>query len=213
MSRLEHIPRANKELMDFAGTRLVKPSGNGKAYGSFIKAIRTKEDLKDHCIYSPTKDRAIRSSFYWHPMDAAWKEHRRKIHEKELGYLDKQTLSIKDLLLSFGGEDVCFLGCEEDAENILRYGQFWFGKSLRMMKGRPNRCHANAANLWNNNKDLTRICTGYALSPDGLWRQHSWLVHLKERSNQIVETTVPRVGYFGFCMTQEQCAKFARQNY
>lgn len=36
--------------------------------------------------------------------------------------------------------------------------------------------------------------TGYALSPDGLWRQHSWAYG---DNLMIYETTVERVMYFG----------------
>lgn len=62
-------------------------------------------------------------------------------------------------------------------------------------------------------KDITRICTGYALSEDGMWRQHSWIIWHKARSNQIIETTVPRILYFGFVMTTEMCEEFADNNY
>ena len=54
--------------------------------------------------------------------------------------------------------------------------------------------------------------TGYALSADGMWRQHSWLIHRKPRSNRVVETTEPRILYFGFAMTLEHCEKFVSYN-
>jgi len=93
------------------------------------------------------------------------------------------------------------------------YNAYVHIKGARLRKGRPNRCHANAASLWLNNMDDTRICTGYALSKDGMWRQHSWLIHFKEKSNQIIETTTPRIGYYGFVLNTEQCIKFVSKNY
>jgi hypothetical protein len=43
-----------------------------------------------------------------------------------------------------------------------------------------------------------RIAFGYALAPDGLWRQHSWGVDAED--GRIVETTVRRVCYYGFVL-------------
>ena len=89
----------------------------------------------------------------------------------------------------------------------------WNPMNTKLMHGKPSKCHANSANLWEQNKDITRICTGYALSKDGMWRQHSWLVWHKARSNQIVETTVKRIAYYGFVMTYDMCQQFADENY
>lgn len=41
----------------------------------------------------------------------------------------------------------------------------------------------------------------------------SWIIWHKARSNQIIETTVPRILYFGFVMTTEMCEEFADNNY
>jgi len=84
-----------------------------------------------------------------------------------------------------------------------------------MKRGQANRCHANTSNLWLANKDQHEIviCTGYALSNDGMWRQHSWLALRRPRSIQIIETTERRVAYFGFAMTEEEAMKFIENNY
>ena len=38
-----------------------------------------------------------------------------------------------------------------------------------------NSCHLNASRLWAEHKHgVVAIGSGYALSADGLWRQHSW---------------------------------------
>ena len=155
-------------------------------------------------------------------MDEDWKAHckdnfwfqnsladMKKLHPK----MDDRLFDLKGKLLSFAGESVCLPGYEEDLTNILEYGQFWIGNNIKMMRGLPSQCHYNASRLWEQNKDQSRICTGYALSSDGMWRQHSWLIWNKARSNQIVETTVPRVVYFGFAMNDEQCEEFACNNF
>ena len=127
--------------------------------------------------------------------------------------MDSRLFNLRQKLLNFAGEAVCFPAFEEDLDNIMRYGQFWVGSNAKLMRGEPNRCHANSANLWEQNKNNTRICTGYALSEDGMWRQHSWLVWHKARSNQIIETTVRRIVYYGFVMPYDMCQQFADENY
>lgn len=211
MPRLTNIPEFNNGLMDFAGTRISFSDKEGKR--SCLKAIRMPEDLKRFKIVSPAKDQAFRDSLHCIPMDEEWKAVRAEVHKREKETLDPEMFMLKYVLLSFAGEDVCFLGDDEDRNNILVYGQFWFGRGARIKKGRPNRCHANAASLWSSNMENTRICTGYALSEDSMWRQHSWLIHFKERSNQIIETTTPRIGYYGFVLNTEQCKKFASENW
>jgi hypothetical protein len=81
-----------------------------------------------------------------------------------------------------------------------------------MMKGRPSQCHFNSCRCWEANQDKAVLCTGYALSEDGMWRCHSWLVELRPRRNKIVETTVPRVAYFGFGMTTDESWDFYFDN-
>lgn len=124
---------------------------------------------------------------------------------------------LADRLLTFGGSSVCLPKEEEDLEGIMTYGQLWYGKTVKMKKGRPSRCHSNSAELYEANRDALTdsrliICTGYALSGDGMWRQHSWLAWIRARSVTLVETTVPRIAYFGFCMTGEQCDEFVYDN-
>ena len=57
------------------------------------------------------------------------------------------------------------------------------------------------------------MMTGYALSADGIWRQHSWLVAFdNEDYPYIVETTEERISYYGFAMTYEECEIFLYWN-
>lgn len=119
---------------------------------------------------------------------------------------------LRDRLLSIGGEAVCFAYLEPDIDNILEYGQLWGGENAMIKRGRVCGCHGNAANLWYYNMHTTRICTGYALSKDGMWRQHSWLVWIKKDGNTIIETTESRIAYYGFVMNTALCAAFTSTN-
>jgi len=120
----------------------------------------------------------------------------------------------------------CFPGLlEEDLSKILSRGFFQLGKHAKRMPGDPSQCHANAANLWEQNKERAAIVTGYALSKDGIWRQHTWLIDLHKSVGaegarrmhgtffQIVETTEPRVLYYGFRLTEDEAEQFAFENY
>jgi hypothetical protein len=55
---------------------------------------------------------------------------------------------------------------------------------------------------------MVGIGTGYALSADGLWRQHSWGV----RRQGILETTAPREKYFGILLQGSSADSFAEAN-
>lgn len=119
---------------------------------------------------------------------------------------------LRSKLLSFGGEEACLPSFEEDLIKILERGQLWYGDRTTFKKGRPSRCHQNSSILWHKNRREYALCTGYALSEDGCWRQHSWLVWLKPRKNRIIETTVGRIAYFGFVMDDKEAKEFYYAN-
>jgi hypothetical protein len=69
-----------------------------------------------------------------------------------------------------------------------------------------NSCHWNVAHLWKSeNRQISGIGTGYALSEDGLWRQHSWCL----TSTGILETTELRHTYFGVRLEGAAADQFA----
>ena len=134
------------------------------------------------------------------------------------GHIDghKKELQLIAHLRAFGGDEVCMPELfEEDVCEILERGQLWYGDHSRMVKGRPSDCHRNSCVLWEKNKAEKEIAiaTGYALSKDGLWRQHSWLVLRNLRSVEVIETTVKRIAYFGFVMTHDEADEFCRNNF
>ena len=121
---------------------------------------------------------------------------------------EPQHLPLKKILLGIGGWGVC-INLEPDLEKIVTRGRRFSGKS-KTMKGEPCQCHLNSACCWDENRDLCRICTGYALSKDGMWRQHSWVF---TNDGTVVETTEKRVAYFGFVMTESECERFLADNW
>jgi hypothetical protein len=75
---------------------------------------------------------------------------------------------------------------------------------LKAMKS--SSCHQNVASLWRGRKfGIVGIATGYALSEDGLWRQHSWGV----LRDGVLETTETRAKYFGIVLQGEKADHFA----
>lgn len=83
---------------------------------------------------------------------------------------------------------------------------------FKACRGQPSQCHANSAYLWDANRGHCSIATGYALSEDGLWRCHSWVVQPRSRTMRVWETTVKRVAYFGFVMNDTECQEFLDNN-
>lgn len=191
---------------------------------SKLVKIRRAADIAEHdgkptYLLSKAKDKENRKFLKsCNPIDADWKnilkEREWSVFYKDQNYLKDNFPDtfyiLRKILLSFAGEDTCFnMGYDgiEDCKRLIKDGQFWLGKSAKLMKGEVGRCHSNSAQLYyaNRNNFDVRICTGYALSDDGMWREHSWVIYHKDRSNQIIETTKKRVCYFGWVLTPEEC--------
>lgn len=119
--------------------------------------------------------------------------------------------TIQQGLLSFGGSQALIHSVDDDLPKILSRGQLW-GPTSQMMKGRQSQCHENSALLWESNQDKLFLATGYALSDDGIWREHSWCILPKPRSIKVIETTEPRELYFGFVLTLDETMEFATKN-
>jgi hypothetical protein len=99
-------------------------------------------------------------------------------------------------LLSFGGSLVVPPGAPEpDLEALLADGRA-FDPAVRFVYGQAGECHHNVAVLWIDGV-VDTIATGYALSHDDLWRQHSWGV---DPDGVLVETTDERRAYVGIVL-------------
>ena len=116
---------------------------------------------------------------------------------------------LKSILLRMGG---IFLvappRADGDIPTLLESGFLTSGPiTLKIMKS--SSCHENVASLWKSRKaGIIAVATGYALSEDGLWRQHSWGI----RRDGIIETTEPREKYFGLVLQGEKADHFAKCN-
>jgi len=70
--------------------------------------------------------------------------------------------------------------------------------------GNDSDCHRNVAALWRSGQ-AAFIGTGYALSDDELWREHSWAW---DHQGQLLETTMARSCYFGLRFEVKNCQWF-----
>lgn len=103
-------------------------------------------------------------------------------------------LILRDRLIAISGTHlVAPTVPEPDLKDLLCEGAV-MKEAIHFEEMARSNCHKNVALLWQQRSgDLIALATGYALSDDGLWRQHSWGM----RSNAIFETTEPRKIYFG----------------
>ena len=64
----------------------------------------------------------------------------------------------------------------------------------------PGQCHKNYLNLGGyvgDGRALYRIAHGWALCDEGIWNCHSWCIPAIGPET-VIETTTPRIAYFGF---------------
>lgn len=117
--------------------------------------------------------------------------------------------AIRDLLLTFGGiEFVPPSKPDPDVPALLSAGQLMIGSVVNQELD-PGYCHENVSELWlDKTTGVTALGVGYALSEDGLWRQHSWAL----KGEELVETTAKRVKYFGLILNGAAADGFAQAN-
>jgi len=113
---------------------------------------------------------------------------------------------LNDRLLSLGGDWVA-LQPEPDLELLLKEGQLFNGKVF-VKSMAVCQCHKNCAKLWGDNPKTYNIATGWALSADGIWRQHTWLL----KKTVILETTSPQVAYYGYVLDERTANNFWLEN-
>lgn len=111
-----------------------------------------------------------------------------------IGYKTK-FLRLEDALLSVGGwAAVPPLEVDDLVDALYAAGTLFSVDGLTCVQMEPSACHTNTVEWYFDQAEGdTSICTGYALSSDGLWRQHSWGL----LNGRIVETTIERVAYYG----------------
>jgi hypothetical protein len=116
---------------------------------------------------------------------------------------------LKLLLLRFGGDFIVAPNkLDQDVPRLLKYG-FLMNGPITFDEMKSSMCHQNVAAVWKFQRPrIVSIATGYALSEDGLWRQHSWGV-LREG---LLETTAGRMRYFGISLSSSKADHFAACN-
>ena len=118
-------------------------------------------------------------------------------------------LTLQDLLLELGGVTlVAPLGIDPDIDAVVAHGRRFDASTARSVPGRDSECHGNVSRLWIQRRGRMSIVTGYALSEDGLWRSHTWGVE----DERVVETTEPRILYYGVVLPAQVARKFAAAN-
>jgi hypothetical protein len=98
------------------------------------------------------------------------------------------------LLASGGSAAVVGLEPDEYLVDLLERGRFFDAERAEVALHEQSECHANSGRLWLEGKGFA---TGYALSEDGLWRQHSWGVASDDAP---IETTETRTAYYGIVL-------------
>jgi|SRR6476620_8281735 len=118
-----------------------------------------------------------------------------------------QNEDLKNLLLGYGGVAVVLPKIERDKKLIMVDGYAMVNPEIFQEKGDPCECHKNSAKIWK--QYGYRLHTGYALSSDEVWRQHSWTV---DNENVVHESTEPREVYFGFQLEEDEAEIFYEAN-
>lgn len=114
---------------------------------------------------------------------------------------------LKAKLLAIGGNEVVARRSLH-LDIILKRGRFMNASLSRKVKSVPNTGHFNAviryiehylrpATMRDRSRDRCQIGSGYALSSEGLWYQHYWLV----KNYAILETGPKPRAYFGTILT------------
>jgi len=139
--------------------------------------------------------------------DAKWSAHLKK---RTKSYLKRfpELKPLKKKLLAVGGDFVVLLP-EPDLKKILKRGRVFKPTKIKMLNMEASHCHTNVAQIWSSDATKgTKIVTGWALSDDGLWRQHSWL----KEGKTLLETTVARDLYYGVVLNNDEAEDFFWDN-
>lgn len=119
---------------------------------------------------------------------------------------DPNLVRLRNVLLDIGGEEVVPI-YEPDTSKLLNRGHVIDKKDIEMNNMRDSQCHSNVGYLYEKN-DSIKIATGWALSDDGLWRQHSWGL----TKSDIIETTEKRDIYYGMVLDNDESREFVARN-
>lgn len=92
-----------------------------------------------------------------------------------------------------------------DLERLMREGKLYEPKRIVWLPGKPQWCHENCARIWDEDRETTRIVTGYAYSGRE-WFRHTWLLNAK--SGAVWETSYRFDKYFGYTLNPDESREF-----
>ena len=116
---------------------------------------------------------------------------------------------LRGLLLALGGSHLVAPSSPDPVLALVIDAGFVMAGPVMRRAMTMGRCHRNVAKIWaEKHHKLVGIGTGYSLSGDGLWRQHSWGL----RREGVLETTSLRVKYFGVLLQHGDANLFAMAN-
>ena len=131
----------------------------------------------------------------------------RRLRQASLEQPDVKRLKL--LLLRLGGTFIVAPPKPDADIPALLDSGFVMSGTAKLKRGKASMCHQNVAASWKARRlGIIGIATGYALSEDGLWRQHSWGL----LRDGILETTELRVKYFGILLQGDRADYFASCN-
>ncbi len=165
----------------------------------------------------PTKTKSVpvpRVAGTLEPVEASMNPHagHMALTLEERGRLLRQDDAWREMearLLSVGGDRLAYLPDHHAAELVKR-GEVYAPKRRQLVRGQPNGCHGNAAALWLGRRPKVSLVTGWALSEDGCWRQHTWC--WKKQGQVWIESTIHREIGFGIELDGMEGLKFAFGN-
>jgi hypothetical protein len=138
------------------------------------------------------------AEFLTKPMAQDWKD-RLQESQEDVFERSPEAQEIRERLLAIGGGEVNVRGVvPADIFRLLKRGELWSGEKSNLVRMAPISCHQNSYVLWKAGKG--DLVNGFSLTEDGLWREHSWIVS----NDKVLETTTPRVAYYGVILTKDE---------
>ena len=121
---------------------------------------------------------------------------------------NEQIEDLKVKLLAIGGNRVSPQP-DPHIDIVLARGRAFETKGRKRLRDELHRCHTVAALYYARHYALghggtCEICTGYALSDNGMWRPHSWAWD----GRRVIEPNIEPVLYFGTILGTQEAGHF-----
>ena len=118
---------------------------------------------------------------------------------------------LRQKLLSLGGSvaHVIPYGIDNICEKLLNNGIYFSNSTIVTMDDQKvGLCHNNSINVWADNMDELKICTGYAID-DNVWYRHTWCI---DKQGVIYECTPYKRGaYYGVPLSLQESKEFINE--